>query len=216
MIVATAFLSLPARGAPPDNTGGLRGLGQRLKRGWSATGIVVHGGVDIGAPGLGGVHVGAGYKHATASDPAGSGAFVVGTGNLTVLGCGGVASPNRRLRGRYASVAGYDLKNPIYGDRICTAVVPGFVYLGASRTGGLGVKVAPPRWTSAACLVRPNVDLYVTHRRLAPVSNKILDCVEKVKTGIGRCLAPVKRRIDACRARRAGRAARRSRRGKSR
>lgn len=177
---------------------GLHALGTKLKQAWDKTGIVVHGGVDVGVPAFGGVHLGVGYKHATKDDPAGSGAFAVGNAGALVVGRGHVISFNPRLRGGYTNLAGYEARNPIYGDRVCTTLVPGFVYLGASRTGGLGVKIAPPQWAAAACVVRPNLDIYIKHPRLAPVSNKILDGVDRVKARVGRCVAPIKRRVGRC------------------
>jgi hypothetical protein len=60
------------------------------------------------------------------------------------------------------------------------------------------VKIAPPQWAAAACVVRPNLDIYIKHPRLAPVSNKILDGVDRVKQRIGRCVAPIKQRIGRC------------------
>jgi len=203
---------------------GLRALGAKLKRGWDKTGVVLHGGVDVGVPPFGGIHLGAGYKHASSDDPAGGGAFAIGAGNVLFAGRGRVLSFNPKLKGSYTNLAGYEAKNPIYGDRICTSIVPGFVSLGASRTGGLGLKIAPPQWAAAACIVRPNLDIYIKHPRLAPLSNKILDGVDRVKARVGRCvapikqrigphIAPIKRRIEARRARaREARACRRARR----
>jgi hypothetical protein len=195
-----------------DHPRGLRELGSALKRGWDRTGVVVHGGVDIGVPGFGGIHLGAGYKHAAVGDRAGGGAFAIGNAGAFVLGRGHVLSFNPKLRGGYTNLAGYEARNPIYGDRICTSLVPGFASVGASRTGGLGLKIAPPQWVAAACLVRPNLDIYIKHPRLAPVSNKILDGVDRVKARAKRCVAPLKRRVKARIARvRKARACRRGR-----
>ncbi len=88
--------------------------------------------------------------------------------------------------------------HPIFGDRI--AISPPFVSLYASRTGGLGLSIDVPPIVSVFGLgfpvARSVFSLYVSHPKLTPISNSILDSTDRFAARVSKKLAPVKKKLQ--------------------
>ncbi len=168
-------------------------------------GVVVQYDVDYGIPGLNGM-VGQGLvvtpveeaTHKRAIAP-----FTVVGGSVGFFAKRRYLSPNKRFRGTETGIAHVNSGSPVYGDRVQVPLVPGLIYIGASRQGGLGITIAPLRLPFAFGgalvfpLLRGALSIYVTHPLLARPANWILDKNDLLLARLGRLMRPVKARFTA-------------------
>jgi hypothetical protein len=174
------------------------------------TGIIASAGLHGGIPGTG-PNLGTEAGFAWRTDPASGRRKLIlyGSGGGSILFWGRKAvSSSLKLKPtieRKITAAGLTVarNHPIFGDRV--AISPPFLSFYAARSGGLGLSLDVPPLVSIFGLgfpiVRSEFSLYISHPRLARVSNRILDSTDRFAARVSKKLAPVQKRLAPAKAR---------------
>jgi hypothetical protein len=149
------------------------------------TGFVVSGGIDLGPPTVSAMPRIGILRTAEDADHrrrhvffASAGGHVCGFGKTPTW------SPTRGFSGVETNLLLVGRHSPIYGDRVEVPIIPGVLWIGAGRKGGLGFSASlfPVPFLSpwAMALARLNLTVYASHPALARVANPFLDTADRV------------------------------------